>query len=110
MDLSSKPPSDPWSLASGRLCQISRGFGEAGAGDVVVDVLVDGPERGAQGRWCLGLVGGEQRAQQPVVQLGVEDRAADAVGGQDVAVGPLDPGDDPGKAESAQVVGGLAGV
>jgi len=26
------------------LCQVSRGFAEAGAGDVVVDVLVDGTQ------------------------------------------------------------------
>ena len=62
--------------------------------------------RGA-GAW--GLVGGEEGPQEPVVELGVEDGDADAVGGQDVAVGPLDPGDDAGQAQAAQVVGGLAG-
>jgi hypothetical protein len=36
-------------------------------------VLVDGAQGGAQFGRGLGLVGGEGRAQQPVVQLGVED-------------------------------------
>jgi len=31
---------------------------EAGAGYVVVDVLVDGVQGGAEIGWCLGLVGG----------------------------------------------------
>ena len=39
-----------------------------------------------------------QGAQEPVVQLGVEDREFGAVGGEDVAVGALDPADQPGQA------------
>ena len=56
----------------------------------------------------LGLVGGQQWPQEPVVQLGVEDRGAEAVRGQDVVVGVLDPVDQPGEAEPPQVVGRLA--
>jgi hypothetical protein len=40
--------------------------------------------------WRLGLVGGHERAEQPVVELGVEDGELDAVGGQEVGVGALD--------------------
>ena len=57
---------------------------------------------------CLGLVGGEQGAQQPVVQFGVEDGDLDAVGGQDVAVGVVDPAGQAGQAQSPQVIGDLA--
>jgi transposase len=39
--------SDLWSPASGRLCQVSRGPGKAGAGGVVVDLAGDGGQRGA---------------------------------------------------------------
>jgi hypothetical protein len=46
-------PSDLWSPACGRLCQVSRGPGEAGAGGVVVDLAGDGGQCGAQvgGAW-----------------------------------------------------------
>ena len=57
---------------------------------------------------CLGLVGGRERAEQPVVGLGAEDGELDAVGGQDVPVGVLDPVDEAGEAEPARVVGHLA--
>jgi len=43
-------------------------------------MLVDGAQRGPEFSRGLGLVGGQERAQEPVVQLGVEDRDADAVG------------------------------
>jgi len=61
----------------------------------------------SSGGW--GLVGGQQWAEQPVVQFGVEDRGLDPLGGQDVAVGAPDPGDEPGEPEPPQVVGHLAG-
>jgi len=34
-------------------------------------------------------VGGHERAEQPVVELGVEDAELDAVGDQDVGIGAL---------------------
>jgi len=40
-----------------------------------------------------GLVRGGERDQQPVVDLGVEDGDADAVGGECVAVGVREPGE-----------------
>ena len=55
-----------------------------GAVGVVVDVAGDGGERGAEGRWGLGLVGGGERDEEPVVDLGVEDGDADAVAGQEI--------------------------
>jgi hypothetical protein len=39
-------------------------------GDVTVDVLIDGAQGGPELGGCLGLVGGQQWAQEPVVQLG----------------------------------------
>lgn len=77
--------------------------------DVVVDVLVNGAESGPEFGGGVGLVGCEERAQEPVAEFGVEDDDAGAVGGEDVAVGPVDPGDNPGDAQVAQVVGHLAG-
>ena len=47
---------------------------EPGAGDVVLDVGVDSVQGCPEFGWGLGLVGGEQQPQEPVVQLGVEDR------------------------------------
>jgi hypothetical protein len=53
-------------------------------------VLADDVQ-GVPERWgCLCLVGGHERAEQPVVELGVEDGELDAVGGQEVGVGALD--------------------
>jgi len=43
----------------------------------LIDVLGRGCERGgAELGWRLGLVGGEERCQDAVVDLGVEDREA----------------------------------
>src|SRR5690242_15910911 len=47
---------DTWN----ELDKFSRGFAEAGAGDVVVDVLVDGAQGLAEGRGRLDLIGGQQ--------------------------------------------------
>ncbi len=51
--------------------KFSRGLAEAGAGYACTDVLVDGALGGAEFGRGLGLVGGQQRAQEPVVQLGL---------------------------------------
>jgi hypothetical protein len=71
--------------------KFSGGAGQAGAGGVVVDVAGDRGERGPQFWWGLGLVGGGERDQQPVIDLGVEDGDADAVAGEGVAVGVREP-------------------
>ena len=63
--------------------------------------------RSSGGAW--GLVGGQQWAEEPVVELGVEDGDLDPVGGQHVVVGVLDAADQAGDAQPAQVVGHLAG-
>jgi hypothetical protein len=55
-------------------------------GEPVVDVLVDGVQGVAEGWWRLGLAGGEQGFEDAVVDLGVEDREAEAVAGQVIGV------------------------
>jgi hypothetical protein len=92
------------------LCVKFHGQGKAGTGRVVVDVAGDGGQRGAQVGGCLGLVGGGERDQQRAVELGVEDGDADAVGGEGVAVAAGQPLDEPGQAQSPEVVGHLAGA
>jgi hypothetical protein len=47
-----------------------------------IDVLVEGVQRGAEFGWRLGLVGGEERAQDAVVDLGVEECETEPVGGE----------------------------
>ena len=42
----------------------------------------DGRQRGAESWWCLGLVGGGERDEEPVADLGAEYGDADAVGGE----------------------------
>ena len=64
-------------------------------------------EGGAELGRGLGLPGGEQRGEDPVVDLGVEDGEGQAVGGQVVGVGVRAPGDQPVAAQPGQVVGGL---
>ncbi|HTT53771.1 MAG TPA: hypothetical protein VMH35_20440 [Streptosporangiaceae bacterium] len=49
-------------------------MGEPRTGEVAVDVLVNGVQGGAEFGWGWGLVGGQQWAEQPIVQFGVEDR------------------------------------
>ena len=54
---------------------------------------VDGAQGGAQRWWGLWPVGGHQRSQDPVVDLGVEDREREAVVGEPVEVAAVDAGD-----------------
>ena len=62
---------------------------ESRSGDVVLDVVVDHGEcLAARGRG-LRLVGGGERSEQAVVELGVEDRDPLALGGELVGVGVL---------------------
>ena len=75
-------------------------------------VVGDSPVEGAQGlpdgqrsRWA---VCGQQRAEQPVVHLGVEDREALPVRGEDVGVGVLDLDDEALELEPAKVVAAAA--
>ena len=58
----------------------------------------------------MGLVGGGEWDEEPVVDLGVEDGDADAVRGEGVAVGVREAVDESGQAEAAEVVGHLAGA
>jgi len=43
----------------------------------LIDVLVERAECGTELGWCLGLVGGEERGEDAVVDLGVEDGEVD---------------------------------
>jgi hypothetical protein len=68
---------------------------------VVVDVMGDGGGRGLEFGWCLGLVGGDEGNQEPVVDLEVEDGDADAVCGEYTAVGVWEAMDEALEPESA---------
>src|SRR6266511_356324 len=89
------------------MCQVSGRLREAGAVDVGVDVAGDGLEGGPELGWRLGLVCGDERDYEPVVELGIEDGDADALGGEHVAVGVLDAADEAVEAQASQVVGHL---
>lgn len=56
-------------------------------GGVGVDVTGDGGQGGSELGWGLGLVSSGERDEHPVIDLGVEDSDADALGGELVAVG-----------------------
>jgi hypothetical protein len=50
-------------------------------GGVGVDVAGDGGQGCSELGWCLGLVGSSERNERPVMDLGLEDGDADALGG-----------------------------
>jgi hypothetical protein len=56
-------------------------------GELVVDVVLDAGQRGAQRRWGLGLAGGEERGQDTVVDLGAGDGEREPAGSEVVGVG-----------------------
>src|SRR5215471_12359812 len=80
---------------------------DPGVDDVVVNSALDYPEGAPELQRRGRVVGGQQGAEQPVVELGVEERHSDAVRGQDVAVLPLQALDHALEAETAEVVGHL---
>jgi hypothetical protein len=73
-------------------------------GHVVGDSLVEGAQGLPDGQRSGWAVCGQQRAEQPVVHLGVEDREALPVRGEDVGVGVLDLDDETLELEPAKVV------
>ena len=77
-----------------------------------MDVFLDGCFEGGEGASDLdfgwGLVGVEQRAQQPVSQLGVEDGDADAWAGEVVGVAVGEAVDEPVQAQAFEVIAHLA--
>jgi hypothetical protein len=77
------------------------GSGQPGCGDAQGNLVIDGAQGIPECSRGLGLVTGHERAQQPVMHLGVEDREAQAVRGQGVPVAVRDAGD--------QFVAGQAG-
>ena len=68
------------------MSRVLGGDGQPGCGESLVDVLVDGVECGAEFGWGLGLVGGEEGGEDAVVDLGVEQREAQPVGGEVVGL------------------------
>ena len=61
--------------------------GQPGVGESFVDVLVESVHGGAEFGWGLGLVGGEERGEDAVVDLGVEQGKPETVSGEVVGVG-----------------------
>src|SRR5256886_10375206 len=87
-------PSDLWSLGSSHLSQVSCGSGKSGLGGVFVDMVGDGGQGAAEFGWGLGLIGGGEWDEEPVVELGVEHGDADAVRGEHVPGGAGDAADE----------------
>jgi len=71
--------------------------------------VIDGAEGGAEWRRGLGLVAGHERAQDAIVDLGVENREPDAVAGEGVEVAVRDAGDQPVAGQAGELVAGLVG-
>src|SRR2546430_7064654 len=61
-------PSDLWSLGSSHLSQVSCGSGKSGLGGVFVDMVGDGGQGAAEFGWGLGLIGGGEWDEEPVVR------------------------------------------
>ena len=77
--------------------------------DVFVDRGFEGFERAADfdlGGWLVGV---EQWSEQAVLEFGVEDRDADAFGGEEVGVAVGQALDESVQAQAAEVVAHLAG-
>jgi hypothetical protein len=72
--------------------------------NVVVDLPIDDAQGVAKLEWSWWPISGQQGAEQPVVELGVEDRHLDALGGEHVAIGPLDAADQALEPQPAKVV------
>jgi hypothetical protein len=77
----------------------------------VNDLVLNGVFQGCEGATDLErswrLVGFEERAEEPSVELGAEHRDAQSLGGEGVGVGAGDAGDESVEAEASQVVGHL---
>jgi hypothetical protein len=73
----------------------------------LIDMQVEGVYGSAEFGWCLGLVGGDERAEHTVVDLGVEDCEAEPVGGEVVGVGVRAADHKAVEAQPGQVIAGL---
>ena len=76
-----------------RVRSASGGGGDAGAGDVAGGEPVQGVERHGELWRRVGPVGGHERAQDVVVDLGVDVGEQQPVAGEGVAVTPRNPDD-----------------
>ena len=81
--------------------------GESCCGEPAGDLMVDDAQGTLEWLRGLGLVAGHQRAQDAVVDLGVEDREPQAVGSQGIQVAVRDPGEQAVAGQARQVAGGL---
>src|SRR5271166_4510086 len=81
--------------------------GDAGAGDVAGGELVEGVQGCGEFGGRVGPVRGHQRAQDVVVDLGVDVGEQEPVAGQGVAVAAGDAGDKAVAGQAGQVVAGL---
>ena len=72
--------------------------------DGILESLQGVPDFDVRG-WFVGV---EQGPEESVLQLGVEDRDADALGGEDVGVAAGKAGDEPVEPQAAEVVTHLA--
>src|SRR5262245_38896633 len=81
--------------------------GDAGPGDVLGGELVEGVQGCGEFGGCVGPVGCHERAQDVVVDLGVEAGEQQAVAGEGVAVAAGDAFDQAVAGEPGEVVAGL---
>src|SRR6266704_2711654 len=91
------------------VCPSLSGGLEVGLADVVADGLVDDPQGITQGWWRRWAICGQEWGQEPVVELGVEDREAPALGGEHVGVAAGQTADEALAAQAGQVVAHLVG-
>src|SRR6266498_191579 len=91
------------------VCPSLSGGLEVGLADVVADGLVDDPQGITQGWWRRWAIRGQEWGQEPVVELGVEDREAPALGGEHVGVAAGQTADEALAAQAGQVVAHLVG-
>src|SRR6266704_1303897 len=89
------------------VCPSLSGGLEVGLADVVADGLVDDPQGITQGWWRRWAICGQEWGQEPVVELGVEDREAPALGGEHVGVAAGQTADEALAAQAGQVVAHL---
>ena len=78
--------------------------GPVGVGEVVGDGPIEGSQALPDGERCRDLISREQRAEHPVPDLGVEDREALPIGGEDIGVGVRNLSDQALEFQAAQVV------
>ena len=77
--------------------------------NVGIHTFVDGVKSATEREWGGGFVGGEQRGEEAVVDFGVEEGYADALGGEEIGVRIWDPSDESVETKAPQVIRHLGG-